>query len=116
MITARTVAEQLGLGPEARARLAQLEAAGPPRQPVALPLIDEAADLLARLNVPPEDVAPIIEAMPGPEAHPAEWWLFERCYNELVRDMGGFDEMPPWPVLPAQRGPLERLLYLYVFL
>ncbi|HEX9439088.1 MAG TPA: acyltransferase domain-containing protein, partial [Roseiflexaceae bacterium] len=82
MLNARTVAERLSLGQEALARLTQLEAAGPPpSQPVALPPIDQAADLLAQLNVPPEDIAPIVEYMPSPEANPAEWWLLERCYT-----------------------------------
>jgi hypothetical protein len=117
MINARTVAVRLGLGQEALARLTQLETAGPPpSQPVALPPTDHAADLIAQLSVPPEDIAPIIEYMPSPEANPAEWWLLERCYTELVREMGEFDELPPWPALPAVCGPLARLLYLYVFL
>jgi GNAT domain-containint protein/N-acyltransferase family protein len=116
MIDAQTVAEQLGLGQEALVRMAQLGAAGPPSQPLELPPIDQAAALLAQLHVPPEDSATIVEHMPSAEANPAEWWLLERCYNELVSDIGGFEEMPPWPALPAERGPLARVLYVYVFL
>jgi len=117
MITARTVAEQLSLGQDVLARLGQLEAtAPPPGQPFELPPPDQAADLLAQLQVAPEDIAPIIESMPSPQANPAEWWLLERCYNELIGDMGGFDQIPPWPAVPKERGPLCRLLYLYVFL
>src|SRR6266545_1175714 len=104
MITARTVAEQLGLGQDVLARLGQLEAtAPPPGQPFELPPPDQAADLLAQLQVAPEDIAPIIESMPSPQANPAEWWLLERCYNELIGDMGGFDQIPPWPALPKER-------------
>jgi GNAT-like C-terminal domain/N-acyltransferase N-terminal domain len=116
MIDALTVAERLALGQAALTRLAQLDAVGPPSQPIELPGPDQAADLLAQLNVPPEDIPPIIKNMPSPGMNPPEWWLLERCYNELVSDIGGFDEMPPWPALPAERGPLARLLYLYVFL
>jgi hypothetical protein len=64
-----------------------------------------AADLPAQFGVLPEDVPPIVESMPSPQANPAEWWLLEHCYNELIGDMGGFDELPPWPALPAERGP-----------
>jgi len=116
MIDPQTVAERLGLGEAALARLAQIEAAGPPSQPLALPSPDQAAHLLAQLSVPAEDIAPIVEHMPAPEANAAEWWLLERCYNELVLDMGGFDETSAWPALPPERGLLSRLLYLYVFL
>src|SRR5262249_11789169 len=106
-----------GLGQESLARLAQLEAtAPPPTQPFMLPPPDQAADLLARLDVSPEDIAVIAQTMPSPEANPAEWWLLERCYNELISDIGGFDELPPWAALPAARSPLSRLLYVYVFL
>jgi hypothetical protein len=116
MLSAQIVAEQLGLGPQTFARLAQLEAVKLPRsEPFVLP-IDQAAQLLSQLQVPPEDIAPIIAAMPTPQTHPAEWWLLERCYAELVSDLGGFDEMLPWPALPAERGLLARLLYVYVFL
>jgi hypothetical protein len=49
MITARTVAEQLGLGQGNFARLGQLEAAPQPGQPFTLPPPGQAADLLAQL-------------------------------------------------------------------
>jgi hypothetical protein len=116
MSDALTVAEQLGLGQAALPRIEQLAAVGPPSHPVGLLAPDQAAELLAQLSVPPEDIRPIIENMPSPIANPLEWWLLERCYNELVRGIGGFDERPPWPALPEERGRLGRLLYLYVFL
>jgi hypothetical protein len=116
VIDAQTVAERLGLDQAAVARLAQLEAVGPPSQPFALPSPERVAAVLAQLSVPAKDIAPIVEHMPSAEAHPAEWWLLERCYNELTLDMGGFEDTPAWPALPPERGPLSRLLYLYVFL
>src|SRR4051794_17030079 len=109
MIDAQMVEEQLALGQAAHMRLAQLAAVGPPSQPVELPAPDQAIELLAQLNVLPQDIAPIIQTMPSPAANPLEWWLLERFYNELFCDIGGFDEMPPWPALPAERGPLTRL-------
>jgi hypothetical protein len=116
MLSARIVAEQLDLGPQAYERLAQLEAVRlPPPYPFVLPIAD-AAQLLTQLHVPPEDIPPIIASMPAPETHPAEWWLLERCYAELISNIGSFDDKPVWPVLPAERGLLSRVLYLYVFL
>jgi hypothetical protein len=92
MLSARIVAEQLDLGPQAYERLAQLEAVRlPPPYPFVLPIAD-AAQLLTQLHVPPEDIPPIIASMPAPETHPAEWWLLERCYAELISNIGSFDE------------------------
>jgi hypothetical protein len=84
MITPQLVAEQLGLGQGDFARLGQLEAAPQPGQPFELPPPDQAADLLAQLQVAPEDIAPIIESMPSPQANPAEWWLLDEQLAEYL--------------------------------
>lgn len=110
------VRPSLGLGDPFDVWLAELEAAGAPARSVCLPGRDEAASLLARLAVPDEDAAEVLEALPSRQSEPEVWWLLDRCCHLLLRDMGGFDSMGKWPSLPPELGVLGRYFYVYVFL
>jgi len=80
----------------------------------SLPHPTEAASLLARLNVPPQAIAEIVEALPSP-ADTEAWWLLERLHHAVVAtDEGWFD--PPWPAPWPTDDPFTRHFHTYVFL
>ncbi len=113
--TADEVATQLRMDEAYAAWLTDLDAAGPPEEPVALPKRDDALALLGRLGVPAAHAAEALTAAPSPEATPELWWLLERCVNLLHREMGGFDSMRPWPALPSALGVHSRYFYPWVY-
>lgn len=110
------VRERLGLGEEAMPWLDELQALGAPERPADLPSADEAGALLERLKVPSGQASEALEAMPSAGRDPTLWWLIERCYHVIVRDMGGFGYLRAWPRLPAGLGAPGRYAYLWVFL
>jgi hypothetical protein len=98
------------------ARLAQLEALGPPGFAVTLPSTDALPAALLELAVPHEEINTLVALLPTPDGTPELWWLLERCIHALVRAMGQIDEPPAFPVLPSQLGAARRYFYCYVFL
>jgi hypothetical protein len=115
-LTALDIRERLGLGEDAAPWLEELEAVGAPPDGVRLPADDEAAVLLERLGVPREHAREAAAALPRPARDPELWWLLERCCHLLLRAMGNFDPMHPWPSLPPQTGAPGRYCYVGVFL
>jgi hypothetical protein len=113
---AMAVREHLGLGEETMPWLEELQALGAPDQPISLPSPEEAPALPARLGVPGEQVAEVVDARPCPERDPALWWVLTRCYRLLVKDMGGFGQLRSWPSMPADLGQPGRYVYVWVFL
>jgi GNAT-like C-terminal domain/N-acyltransferase N-terminal domain len=111
-----TVHRRLGLGDDHRAWLDELEAAGPPTPPAALPSPDDVSLLLERLGIARADAADLIGAWPSPDRTPEVWWLLERCHRRIVGDLGQTSALAPWPSLPRSLGALGRLFYAYVFL
>lgn len=97
----------------------RLAAVGAPPFPVALPAADELAPVLLDLAVPHEDITPLVAMRPELERNhsPALWWLLERCVHALVRRMGevGYDDLPTFPPLRDDLGPIGRYFYVYVF-
>lgn len=116
IVDAAAVRHDLSLGSDYLAWMRDLESVGaPPSRPV-LPSPVELLPLLGRLNVPTEDVTPVLDNLPSPTRTPEVWWLLERCYHRLVSDLGGTEPIANWPLLPANLGTLGRLFYVYVFL
>jgi N-acyltransferase N-terminal domain len=115
-MTAQSIRDLLGLGEDAFPWLDELQALGPPPDPVELPSPVELPALLARLGVPADQIPEIVEARPSPERDPALWWVFARCHHLLLQDMGGFGQRRAWPAMPARFGASGRYVYVWVFL
>lgn len=97
--------------------LAALDAVGAPTDAVALPAPPAMAQLLGRLGVPAEDIAPAVEAAPSPGRDPELWWVLERCVAMIETNLGTHDDPdPPWPDLPTALGPVGRFFYVAMFL
>lgn len=97
--------------------LAQLDAAGPPVEPVVLPGPGELPAVLARLGAPDEDIPAVIASIPATTGDPALWWLLERCVTWVRTRLGTHDEpSPEWPDLPAAAGPARRFFFVHAFL
>jgi hypothetical protein len=115
-VNASDVAAQLHLGPRYAEWLEALDALGAPTGGVPLPTGQAAARLLRRLEVDEADLEDILAHLPEPSAQPALWWLVERAYHGVVRDLGDLEANRPTPQLPAQLGTPGRLFWVYVFL
>lgn len=76
----------------------------------------DAARLLPRLGVAPEDGVALLELQPGPGTDPAWTWLLERSTGALLADLGSPEPSPPWPDLPASLGARGRLFAAWVYL
>ena len=89
-------------------------AAGP-----VLPANTEAARLLDRLGVDPDDAVDTLAARPDPVGHPVLWWALDRAYHDMLNHMGtpapenGFGS---WPALPIEAGAVGRHLYVWLYL
>ncbi|MGA8114072.1 MAG: acyltransferase domain-containing protein [Actinocatenispora sp.] len=105
----------LDLGGAADGWLTELAATEVPAV-VPLPSRADAARLLERMGVPPQDVAEALDAAPDPDRHPELWWLLQRCRQVLHDRLGGEEPMSRWPDLPARLGAHGRFFYLWVFL
>lgn len=115
-LDAATIQERLGLGEEHLPWLQELEALGAPPEPVQLPASEEALQILARANAPEDQVAEAVAAIAEIERDSALRWLVERCHHLLVQNMGQFDQMHSWPVLPERFGVSGRFVYVWAFL
>ncbi|HEV8535294.1 MAG TPA: acyltransferase domain-containing protein [Candidatus Limnocylindria bacterium] len=102
-------------GDEHRPWLDALVAAGPPPRGFHLPELTQASAVLDELGVERRDAAEIIAAWPGPVRDSELWWLLERAYHLLVRDIGGIDVLRA-PSLPGSFGAAGRFFWTYVFL
>ena len=110
------VAQQLQLGSDYDAWLDALEAIGAPPGGLAIPNADAAVALLARLGVDEPDRAALLEALPSPGWPPELWWLLERAYHMLLRDIGRLDGSLRCPMLPASLGVPGRCFWVFAFL
>lgn len=111
-----TVRERLGLGEEAVPWLEELQEIGAPVRPVELPAPKDTRALLERLRVTGDQASEALEVMPSEGSDPALWWVIERCYRVIVRDIGGYGYLRAWPRLPPDLGARGRYAYLWVFL
>src|SRR5262249_19410892 len=85
-MTAKRVAERLGLGDSQKEWLRKLESATA-RSRLAAPDSDRLMDLLGRLEVPFEDRAEVLETIPRADRDPEMCWLLERSYQMLAQGM-----------------------------
>lgn len=85
-------------------------------EPVPLPTAAQLETLLTRrLGCDPIDAAAVAAARPDPHADPELWWVMERCYRQLLSDLGGA-RMLLWPQLPDSWGATGRFVHLYALL
>ena len=125
-LNAATVATRLGMGAEYAAWLGFLEATGAPADGVPLPGVAEATALLRQIGLDEPDLGVILAELPraprsaaergSPSAHPELWWVTERCYHAVVRDIGQPGAMHSWPSLPAHVGISGRCFWVWVYL
>ncbi|MFL6115971.1 MAG: acyltransferase domain-containing protein [Catenulispora sp.] len=81
------------------------------------PLTDvDAARLLPRLGIAPEDAAALLELQPGGGTDPAWTWLLERTAGALLSGLGSPEPSPPAPELPAALGARGRLFAAWAYL
>lgn len=113
---AERVAAALGLGANAVGleRLRVLGAIEPP--PAPLPSGTEVERLMGLLDIAEVDRADVRAARGAVADDPAYRWLFDRCYHQLARSIGGLGEIDGWPTLPETADPAGRCLYVWVFL
>lgn len=105
----------LDAGEKTRAWLEHLDAVGEPDFEVDLPSIDDLPRLLLDLAVPHEDIDDLVAMRRLLVKSDDLWWLLRRCVHVLVNKMGTIGEVPSFPLLPAEIGPLQRYFYIYVF-
>ena len=118
--TGTLAASRLGLDPEEAAFAARLDLVGPPPYEVSLPAGAEAAELLARLGVQPEDAADVVESLPSPRRTPEWWWLLERACHCVTRAIGRAEmahrDWPSWAGPAGQISRERRLFAAHLFL
>lgn len=114
-LSAEAIRERLGLGEGCMPWLEEL-AALELAEPAVLPAPAEAAPSLARLRVPAGQAVEAITAMPSLERTPELWWVMERCSALLIREMGKYAPLRPWPDLPRELGTSARYCYVWAFL
>jgi hypothetical protein len=110
------VLDALGLDESLHDAVRALGEVRPLAGPIRLPSHAEATRLLERLGLSPDDREEALAARPSQAAHPALWWLLERCHAQLVHHMGRPGSLGTWPTLPAWHGLVGRYLYVWVFL
>ena len=115
-LSAARVAELLGMGPEYAAWLGFLETTGAPPDGVPLPAGAAAEALLRQIGLDEPDLGVMLAELPTPGAQPELWWLFERCYHAVLRDVGQPGAITRWPSLPAQLGATGRCFWVWVYL
>jgi hypothetical protein len=109
------VAEPSYFSGEHRPWLEMLDEIGAPPHGLTLPDPVSIDAILARLEVAQPDAEEIKSFWPSPARDRELWWLLERAYHALVRDLGGFAFLD-WPDIPAEYGATGRYFYAYVFL
>lgn len=112
-----TVMTRLGLAEQYEAWLNLLQELGPPSTDVSLPRGDDAWALLERLGVAEPDRSVIVDAIPSRDGQPELWWLLERAYHQVLRDIGQWDSpVGPRPGLPPELGARGRCFWIFVYL
>ncbi|GIM65730.1 hypothetical protein Aau02nite_19280 [Amorphoplanes auranticolor] len=89
------------------------------RPSAPLPAKADAPAILDRLAVRPDDAAEIMAGWPdadSPHWTPELRWLLDRSIALVRADLGGHGWLAPGPVLPRERGPAWRHLYVYAYL
>jgi hypothetical protein len=99
-----------------RAWIAHLREIGDPPEPIVLPSVDQAAEVLLDLSVPHDEIDLLIRNLPDPERHPGAWWLIERGAHAMVRTIGQLPPPPWFPTLPRELGAFRRYFFFYVLL
>ena len=116
-IDAAAVTAWLGSTEEYTTWVGELDAIGAPGEEVALPEAAEAAALLERIGVHPDDAAEIADTRLSASADPELWWLLQRCHQTLVASMGDLDaSWLRWPHLPRELGAKGRFFYVHALL
>ncbi len=108
------VAAALGLGPRYESWLTALGEIDPVPS-LALPIGDEAAELLVRLDVPDVDLDAVLTVWPDGERDAELWWLLERCQARFVAAMGDGDAFIECPSLPRSLDLQGRCFWIFVF-
>lgn len=112
-----TVIHRLGLDGQYDAWLSRLTEIGPPPGPLSLPRDDDARTLLERLSIAEPDRSAIVDAIPSPDEQPELWWLLERAYHQVLRDIGQWDApIGPRPSLPGELGATGGSFWIFVYL
>jgi GNAT-like C-terminal domain/N-acyltransferase N-terminal domain len=83
---------------------------------VPLPSRGEAEAVLRDVGLDEPDLGVILGELPLPGAQPELWWLFERCYHAVRRDIGQPGALRSWPTLPAPLGLAGRCFWVWVYL
>lgn len=83
---------------------------------LVLPSDGDAADLLERLGVEKLDVTAILTARPDELRNPDEWWLLDRSYRLLMRQMGQpLPNHSAWPAIEVKED-VGRYLFVWAFI
>jgi hypothetical protein len=115
-LTAASVAARLNLPEHLAAWVEALERLGPAPAGVPLPRGDQAVKQLRRLGIVEPDLTTIAEALPDPLQQPELWWLLERSYHQVQRDIGVLDASARLPSLPIELGIRGRCFWMFVLL
>jgi hypothetical protein len=89
------------------------------RPSAPLPDKADAAALLDRLAVRPDDAAEIMAGWPDPDSPlwtPERRWLLDRSIALVRADLGGYGWLSPGPELPRDEDLARRHLYVYAYL
>jgi hypothetical protein len=90
-----------------------LEAVGAPAEGLRL---ENAEATLRQVGVDEPDLSEILAARPSPAGQPELWWLLERCYHAVRRNIGQPGEMRSWPSLPPHLAAQGRCFWIWVYL
>jgi hypothetical protein len=93
---------------------------------VPLPVGEAAEALLREIGVDEPDLGVILAELPHAPRSAAErgsasgnqalWWLLERGYHAVLRDIGQPGAITRWPSLPAHLGLAGRCFWIWVYL
>ncbi|MGH8879010.1 MAG: acyltransferase domain-containing protein, partial [Stackebrandtia sp.] len=110
------IRDRLGL-PDSAAKWYEIwDSVGAAGTEVPVPEASEIEPLLReRFGADAIDAEAVAAARPDPDTDPELWWVIERCYGQLLADMGG-PEMLLWPQMPEKWGVAGRFVHLYALL
>ncbi len=95
--------------------LEHLDGISPPAVPTIVPEGEALIAALRDLDVPEDDIDPLVRLRRKITGSPDLTWLVERCVQSLLLHMDTVSWPPAFPKLPPEFGEIGRYLYAFVY-